>query len=86
MFLSCLYLEISVLNTNSVDPDKMTHSAVFDLDLHYLPMSLLWDARHKWVNLTYNKTYLYFIKGPKTKYSTAIFYLVISVIYIALKW
>ena len=27
----------------------MPHSAASDLDLHCLPMSLLWDARHKWV-------------------------------------
>ena len=35
---------------NSVDPDQMPHSAASDLGLHCLPMSLLWDARHKWVN------------------------------------
>ena len=32
---------------NSVDPDQMQQTAVSDLDLHSLPMSLLWDARHK---------------------------------------
>ena len=29
----------------------MPHSAVSDLDLHCLSMSLLWDDRHKWVML-----------------------------------
>ena len=44
------YIEIPVLNANSVDPDQTPHSATSDLGLHCLPMSLLWDARHKWVN------------------------------------
>ena len=44
------FTEIPVLNTNSVDPDQMPHFAASDLGLHCLPMSLLWDARHKWVN------------------------------------
>ena len=30
----------------SVDPDQTSHS---DLGLHCLPISLLWDGRHKWV-------------------------------------
>ena len=29
--------------------DQMPRSVASDLDLHCLPMSLLWDARHKWV-------------------------------------
>ena len=29
----------------------MLHSAASDLGLHCLPLSLLWDARHKWVKL-----------------------------------
>ena len=28
----------------------MLHSVPSDLGLHCLPMSLLWDTRHKWVN------------------------------------
>ena len=43
ILLSC-YVEICELNVNSVDPDQMS-----DLGLHCLPMSLLWDARLKWV-------------------------------------
>ena len=42
-------IKITVLNANSVDPDQMPRSAASDLDLHYLPMSLLWDAMLKWV-------------------------------------
>ena len=34
---------------NSVDPDQMQHSAASGLGLHCLPMSLLWEARHKLV-------------------------------------
>ena len=29
----------------------MPCSAASDLGLHCLPMSLLWDTRHKWVNV-----------------------------------
>ena len=39
-----------VVSANSVDPDQTPHSAASDLGLHCLPMSHLWDARHKWVN------------------------------------
>ena len=44
-----IFKEIPVLNANSVDRDQMPHSAVSDLGLHCLPLSLLWDARLKWV-------------------------------------
>ena len=36
-------------NQYRVDPDQTPRSAASDLDLHCLPMSLLWDARHEWV-------------------------------------
>ena len=39
-----------VINANSVDPDQTPHSAASELGLHCLPMSHLWDARHKLVN------------------------------------
>ena len=42
-------VEISKLNTNSVDPDQTPRSAASDLGLHFLPMSHLWDAGLKWV-------------------------------------
>ena len=40
-------LVIPVLNANSVDSNQTPRSAASDLGLHFLPMSLLWDARHK---------------------------------------
>ena len=41
---------IAKANANSVDPDQTPCSASSDLGLRCLPMSLLWNARHKWVN------------------------------------
>ena len=52
-FLLCVLLcliEIPVFSANTVDPDQTPRSAASDLGLHCLPMSLLWDTRHKWVN------------------------------------
>ena len=46
LLLLC-FIKISVSNANIVDPDQMPHSAASDLGLHCLPMSLLWDIRHK---------------------------------------
>ena len=43
------FLEIHVCSAKSVDPDQMPHSVASDLGLHCLQMSILWDARHKWV-------------------------------------
>ena len=40
-------------NANSVDFDQTARSVASDLDLHRLPMYLLWDARLKWVNIIY---------------------------------
>ena len=40
-------MEISELIANSVDPDQTPQNAASDLGLHCLPMSLLWDTRHK---------------------------------------
>ena len=48
------FKKISVLNANSVNPDQMPCSAACDLGLHNLPMSLLWDARHKWSFTVYH--------------------------------
>ena len=36
---------------NSVDPDQMPRSAVSDLGLHCLPMPILLETRHKWVDI-----------------------------------
>ena len=49
------------LNANSVDPDQTPRSAASDLGLHCLPMSLLWDARLKWVKKKTEKQSLEFI-------------------------
>ena len=38
VLLPC-FIEISVLNAESVDPDQTSHSAASDLGLHYLPMN-----------------------------------------------
>ena len=40
---------MSELNANSVEPDQMPGSVASDMFLHCLPVSLLWDARLKWV-------------------------------------
>ena len=46
LLLPC-FIEIPEFNANSVDPDQTPRSAASDLDLHSLPMSLLWDVRSK---------------------------------------
>ena len=51
LLLSC-FVKISEINANGVDPDQTLLSAASDLRLHCLPMSHLWDARLKWVNIT----------------------------------
>ena len=48
------FIEIPVFKANSVDPDQTPRSAASDLGLHCLPMSLLWDTRHKYVNYIWN--------------------------------
>ena len=58
LLLSC-FEEISEFNANRVDPkgtlassvdqDQTQQNAASDMGLHCLPMSLLWDARHKWL-------------------------------------
>ena len=40
-----LFIEIPVFNANSVGSDQTPRSAAPDLDLHRLPMSLVWDTR-----------------------------------------
>ena len=50
VFLSLLcFVEISALNANSVATDQTPRSMVSDLDLHCLPVSIVWDAKHKLV-------------------------------------
>ena len=47
VFIVTTFVEISIFNANSVDPDQMPHSVASVLGLHYLPMSLFWEGRHK---------------------------------------
>ena len=51
VFIISCSVEIFELNPNRVDPDQTPCSAVSDLGPHCLPMSLLLDARLKWVKL-----------------------------------
>ena len=51
IFLSACFIDIPVLNANSVDPDQTPHCAASDLGIHCLPISNLWDVRLKWVNM-----------------------------------
>ena len=70
LVLLSYFVEIPELNANSVDPDQMPHSVASDLGLHCLPMSLLWDARLKWVNeqlLCQKKACLLYITQKHTK-------------------
>ena len=48
------FIAIPVFIANSEDPDQTLHSAASDLGLNCLPISLLWDARHKWDKIRYN--------------------------------
>ena len=41
------FIKFHAFDANSVEPDLTPCSAASDLGLHYLPMSLLWDTRHK---------------------------------------
>ena len=52
LLLPC-FIKTPVFNANSVDPDQMPHSAVYDLILHCLPVSFLWDTRHNPVSFLY---------------------------------
>ena len=52
LFLPC-FIEIPVSNANSVYPDQTPHDAASDLGLHCFLMSLLGDARRKWLMAKY---------------------------------
>ena len=47
------FIEIPDSIQKSVYPDQTIHSAASDLGLHLLSVFLLWDARHKWINVQY---------------------------------
>ena len=46
-FICPCFIEIPVLNANSVDPDQTPRSVASDLGLHCLLVSVLLDASHK---------------------------------------
>ena len=64
LLLPCL-IESTVFNANSVDPDQTPRSAASDLGLYCLLMSLLWDARLKWVQWLHLQWLTHFSLGPK---------------------
>ena len=47
------FIEIPVINANSVDPDQMLHSAASDVGLHFLPVTLSRVSRLKWVRMIF---------------------------------
>ena len=49
-FFIIVFLQNTVFTVNSVALNQTRRSAASDLGLHCLQMSLLWDARHKWIN------------------------------------
>ena len=49
LFFSVMFFEIPLFHANSEDPDHRPRYAAFCLGLHCLLLSLLWDARLKWV-------------------------------------
>ena len=59
LLLPC-FIETSVFNSNSEDPDQTLHSLASDLGVHCLPMSLLRGARHKGVRLNMHLDLLLF--------------------------
>ena len=46
VFIITMLYKKYVFNTNSAYPDQTQRSVAFDLGLHCLSMSLLWDTRH----------------------------------------
>ena len=46
-----------MFSANSVGPDR--RSVASDLGLHCMPVSVIWDARHKWGNIVITKTCLF---------------------------
>ena len=46
-FIITMYYKKCTFNAKSVDSDQTSRSAASDLGLHFLPVQLLSDARHK---------------------------------------
>ena len=57
IFIFTIFIEIPVSNAKRVDPYQTPRFPASDLRLHCLPISLLWDAWHKWVNTLPYLTY-----------------------------
>ena len=51
VFIIMVFVDIPVVNVNSVDSDQTLRSVASDLGLHCLPMPLLWDVRYKQVHI-----------------------------------
>ena len=51
------FIEIPIINANSIDPDHTPRFAASDLGLHCLPVTILGVSRLKWLNM-----------GPEKKY------------------
>ena len=47
LVIIAMFIGMPEINANSVDPYQTPRSAASDLGLHCLPMSNLWDTRHK---------------------------------------
>ena len=58
LLLPC-FIAKSMLNANSGDPDQTPRSVASDLGLHCLPISILYDARHKCVLIQKAKCVLF---------------------------
>ena len=57
-----MFKKISAINANCADPDQMPYSAVSDLSLHWLPITLLEVSRLKWINYpVYTAEPLFFV-------------------------
>ena len=50
VFIVTMFYSNSVINANRVEPNQTPRSAASDMGLHCLPVSILGDARHKWIN------------------------------------
>ena len=48
-FINMHFIQIPLVNANSVDPNQMPCSVASILVLHCLPVTLLWVSRLQWV-------------------------------------
>ena len=75
VIIPTMFYRNSFIKWNGVDPDQTPRSAASDLGLRCFLMSLLWDARLKWVNSS-KGTYFWlrlalcFVQNYRTLYRT----------------